>query len=552
IYRYQNETRSKDPTYYISEWCKSLEGRVINQVIYENNIPANGKFVFTDNKKILTKNKFAVPALYFSPGYKTEMVTCRNGLKNGVCETLYLNRTKDISENFDKAFRLHPSDGESYTVTEFKNGIADGNRKRYDTEEKELVEWVTDRFKKIKRTYTYLKVEANYTDGKLNGPYKEYFYNGKPAMQVNFAMDKFDGKMEVFTIKGEPLTFANWKNGIREGAYGEFRDGKKKVEANFENDLLNGDYIEYNYKTGVKLYQLNCKQSFITNKKLFFENGNLKEEVIFEMAFGVAFSSWWMGSESFLQIRETYKTRELPAHYLVDGIYKSYFENGKILCEGKLSKGVPSGTWKFYNVAGNLINEVNFINNSKSGMLITGYFNNGKLRCKGFVLNWETGYDCSTHQDKTKFEIDYKEAWSFDGTQILSKGNGGGIFMDENGSRIFSGEFVNNSKNGLWKYYDPNGKLNESGKYKMDVKDGLWFYGDLENLNFEDGACYDENNAYAKKMFQQNQQKLKLRTELYKDGSLIEHYDFETDLNKEREYSGGSKKQKTRTLSGLN
>jgi antitoxin component YwqK of YwqJK toxin-antitoxin module len=224
---------------------------------------------------------------------------------------------------------------------------------------------------------------------------------------------------------------------------------------------------------------------------------------------------------------------------MITADYRSYFENGKKLCEGKLVEGDPIGTWKFYDVAGTMINEVKFpgikdtIQNQKP---ITGYFTNGKLRCKGTVNDWESGYDCSTHQDKTNFDIKYTDAWTYDGIQILKSGTGKGIFQDENGNRIFSGEYLNYKEEGLWKYYDRNQKLHATGKYKNGIKDGLWYYGDLENLNFEDGACFDANDKDAQKKFQQNQKELKLKTELYKDGNLIEEHNFETDLNKEIEY----------------
>jgi antitoxin component YwqK of YwqJK toxin-antitoxin module len=389
-----------------------------------------------------------------------------------------------------------------------------------------------------------LYADVNYTNGILNGSYKTFYYNGKLELNANLHSGKFNGPVQTFYEDGSIQLTCNFKNDSLHGdfiSYSKFPN--KKEEAHFENNNLQGDYIVYSDSVQIPFIKINADKNILRNKKVFSDEGKLLEEISFKENSEMQFCADIAGYQSFLELRKAPKGIEGEEKMFAS--YKAFYENGKTLCEGEIVKGFPNGQWKFYNVQGVLINEVIFADTSflspgdyeakKYYASITGYFNNGKIRCKGFVREWESGYDCSTYTDKTKFAIFYTDAWTYEGTQVIKNGTGKGIISDENGIKISSGELVNYKEEGVWKYFDPNQKLNETGKYISGSKDGLWYSGDLENLNFEDAACFDANNKSAQQALDYSKKVIKLTTELYRNGALMDSQTFETDLNTERD-----------------
>ncbi|MBC7864134.1 MAG: hypothetical protein IAF38_14250 [Bacteroidia bacterium] len=530
----------------IREYSDDFEGTAWANTYLENDKPINGNIILVSDEKILKKNKFTIHSANYENASTIETGNLLNGIRNGKWEFVILKRKKNISENAGSSFRLKPKDGESYLVANFTDGEADGLVQNYQTEELRLEKYNKDSsdYVMVDKTFLFKEYEANYSKGFLNGSYKTFYYTGKPKLISNLNMGKTDGRVEFYTETGELQQFANYKNDSLYGEYAEFIGGKKNVEAYFENNRLKGNYTVFDIMTGKPVQQINADKNIVRSKKLFFDNGDLKEEMKFADSSKTEFGTDIAGYDNFLEQRK--RKFKIIGEEKMFATYTTFFENGKILCNGNIIGGFPKEKWSFYNVAGTLTNEVHFkdtvigLAGEKDSAAfvgkITGYFNNGKIRCRGFVYTWTSGYDCSTHQDKTAFEIFYTDAWDYEGKQILKSGNGNGIIYDENGNKIADGEYVNFKRNGLWKFYDPSQKLNETGKYVNGNKDGLWFEGDLENMNFEDGACFDQENKEARKSFEYAKRELNYSVILYKNGDLITTETFETNLNKTKEY----------------
>lgn len=530
--------------YRINTPLPSLEGVIESERMYERGLPMEGKLLVAGNKKFIASNSFKTKhTLHETDARLIRLNSYSNGLKHGTCETVFLERKNKISDNLEQSFLLDPRPGESYHVVNYNNGVRHGKEKLMSVAEELKVLYNKDSsdgsIKKI--VYAFPLLDINYSNGVTEGPFLYSHSNGKKAVAGAFKEGRLHGRLELFEKNGMCAAIANYDNDIANGPFTEFSEGRRYMEGYFNEGIPGGKFIMYNTDNGRPLVEMDVKNSYIETKRIYFDppegdtssRGALKEALAFSEGSFVPFTERWWGTESFLSLSEAWKYKKVPAEFAVNAQYSAYFENGKTLCAGMLKDGLPAGIWKFYNVAGTLINEVVFEDNRTS---ITGYFNNGKLRCKGTVKNWSSGYDCSTHQDKTLFEISYTDAWNYSGEQILKDGTGKGVFQDENGSRLIAGEMSNYRENGIWKYYDPNGKLNATGKFVNGHKEGLWFYGDLENLNFEDAACFDPNDSLAQHKFRYNQKVVNLTTELYVNGQLRQTYHFNSDLNKEQEY----------------
>ena len=123
----------------------------------------------------------------------------------------------------------------------------------------------------------------------------------------------------------------------------------------------------------------------------------------------------------------------------LDGISKTYFENGKIYELGSYVKGIRQGKWKLYYRNGNLRSQGMFEDGYRSGIW-TYYNENESLFMRGpHVKNLKSGLWETFHKD---------------------------------GSIKGKGEFKSGLKQGNWTMYEINGKLDQdlSGTYDKGVK----------------------------------------------------------------------------------
>ena len=162
----------------------------------------------------------------------------------------------------------------------------------------------------------------------------------------------------------------------------------------------------------------------------------------------------------------------------------------------------------------------------------TGFYSTGAKRCNGYIKNLDLSYDCFTKQDKADLDFYSLNYFDINGKQLLKNGNGFFIKYDANGLRVSSGKLINCLEDSLWKYYTPEQKLNEIGHYVDFEKDGVWYEGDLEGVNFEDGACFDMTDKAEVKEFISKQKDLRIVKIIYRNGVSIERIRFDSNLNK--------------------
>lgn len=84
-----------------------------------------------------------------------------------------------------------------------------------------------------------IRVERNYSEGKLHGPFKNYYENGNIKGEGNFKNSELEGvlKFENQDFSGNKLKFElNFVDGKRHGTCKEFdKNGKLKTECYFNN-----------------------------------------------------------------------------------------------------------------------------------------------------------------------------------------------------------------------------------------------------------------------------------------------------------------------------
>jgi antitoxin component YwqK of YwqJK toxin-antitoxin module len=505
-------------------------------------------------KKTYYKNDTALNGTYYFSGVRKSKKWPTNikhtgytGLEDNIClgeftagkkeglwkELDYDDYPKRAPLDLKTYFFSHPKKVTAYKEVSYKNGMLEGtythyqmyNPKEDDSESKEPI-------------ILYKQIEANYTRDTLNGNHKTYYTNGKLKRELNYIMGSPDGECKSYDFEGNLDGIIHFNKGRLDGKYMNYNEGALKSYGNFKNNALCDSLVYYynNHLINEKVY---AKNDTIIKKIKYFNSGKVKEEMNFNNLSTYTMSEELMLSQSFI---ETLIAGEYNTLRNAQGSFKNYYESGQLLSEGEVKDGALYGPWKFYSINGVMIHEVNFQdtmivlpNNSDtveiSGYYI-GYYTNGKKRCDGYIKDLEVSYDCFSKQDKPDLDFYALNFFDINGKQTLNNGNGYFIKYEANGLRVAAGKLVNCQEDSLWRAYSPEQKLIEIGNFVNNEKDGVWYEGDLEGVNFEDGACFDMNNTEEVNAFNQKRKELSIRKTIYRNGNVIDSQHFESNLNK--------------------
>lgn len=139
-----------------------------------------------------------------------------------------------------------------------------------------------------------------------------------------------------------------------------YPDGKLKVEAQYKDNFLNGNYKEY-YQNGNLAVEENYKNGKLEGiKKVYFENGNIEWEAIYKEG-------------------------------VEDGLHKKYSGKGILLLEAYFKNGKQDGLTKSYYEDGLLESKQEYKNDIPNGKALF-YYTNGQLKMDAIVDNDETIY----------------------------------------------------------------------------------------------------------------------------------------------------------------
>jgi len=114
-------------------------------------------------------------------------------------------------------------------------------------------------------------------DGKKDGPYKEWYDNGKLRYDHNYEMGKFKGVQKNYFDDGKLEIEANYKEGELHGLYKAFyNNGQIKKDAYYQNGDVQGVYKEF-YSNG----QLIFTSNYVNGKadglyQEWYENGQIR------------------------------------------------------------------------------------------------------------------------------------------------------------------------------------------------------------------------------------------------------------------------------------
>lgn len=217
----------------------------------------------------------------------------------------------------------------------------------------------------------YLYHDARDEEGRLvNGPlYRELNYKNGIEVDTSFVIDR-----DRWLIELECLN----KKGERHGLYAKFYPEMKfQDRRHYSNGKPVGDWINY-YKDGNirELYKYSKDGNKVDTYK-YHPDGKLKFESHIENSIYIGVyktvskegkvqseyqytNGWERGKQMRISNYLYPETYTINKNGKMNGKYRQTDMQGNKRVEGKFSKGMKVGTWKFYTATGDLLEEVQF------------------------------------------------------------------------------------------------------------------------------------------------------------------------------------------------
>ncbi|OFX79184.1 MAG: hypothetical protein A2X12_01910 [Bacteroidetes bacterium GWE2_29_8] len=291
----------------------------------------------------------------------------RNGLKQGIWKTFYtgiITKT-ECKYNDDKLngyLKEYSIDGQILKIEKYENGNLIKNVEEIETPESEIKYYKTgivkqrgfyrsnmkdgiwvnyDSLGDIEATSIYKKdilLEKGITDkaGLKQGTWEEYYETGDLKGKGNYVNGEKDGKWLYLFKNGNVNQEGEYANGRCIGLWKwYYENGKELRTETFKNGLEEGIMTDYGIDGQI-----------ITKGK--YEEGMKQGE--------------W-----FLKVGD-YKEEGVYVDNEKDGIWKHYYESGKLSFIGEYMYGEPFGKHTYYYENGNVMEEGTYKNGKKNGI----------------------------------------------------------------------------------------------------------------------------------------------------------------------------------------
>ncbi|MFM7023041.1 MAG: hypothetical protein ACKOXB_08685 [Flavobacteriales bacterium] len=354
-----------------------------------------------------------------------------------------------------------------------------------------------------------IKAYSFYENGKQQGITYRINEIGDTMMIRNYVNDTlegpaYDASIDYRTYKIKSQCYINYHKGEAVGNF-TFMDGFGMKRLVFTIDSSRIDYFQYDYL----LPNWESLLAFAGKVKVFHPNGKLYAEGNMQMY---------------------PETKEEKYAYNEDYMYEGGFDGDYEYSPVGEDYAAPlkmykNGVWSYYNSVGRKLAEINYTQDSSYVMgadtsfamgTYTGYYDNGRLKYKGFLISEEPVENCESDLGEVEFIANYSTYVSASGDTLVKNGTGKLQIFNHDGGLKFEGEVKNFKKQGWWKEYNKEGKLIGAGQYSDDMKNGRWLSGDLTGLNYLDGGCY-ESEIIKEKVDKANKYKIEIVETIYEN-----------------------------------
>lgn len=430
-----------------------------------------------------------------------------NEKPDGYWKSYYENGTLKSEGNridfqLDGPWKFYNSKGELRLVTNYRNGLKEGNRITY-TEEERIEEYFEEDVKQGTAFYydadNYLVKTIPYENGREQG-FARFFnrdsvvitlmeYRKGVAVSREF-INRYDqqnlphGLWKTFYPDGLVREELSYKHGKLDGYCKKYdRDGNLETilkysegELVLDSDELTVFEIRRDYYPDMKVKIEGSYRDGVADgiRKEFNADGTLRVVYIIDMG--------RLTGEGMLD--------ELGKK---QGFWKEYFKEGGLKSEGNYKDGIRTGAWIFYFPSGSVEQKGFFNEKGKEDGKWVWYYADGTLRreedyARGLRNGAMVEYD---EQGKVIAEGNFEEGeeegeWKYqeegyrqEGTYAMGERDGDWKHYYPEGNISFSGNYIDGYPDGRHVYYNPDGTLKTEGSFIMGIRHGLWkFYSD--------------------------------------------------------------------------
>lgn len=330
-----------------------------------------------------------------------------------------------------------------------------------------------------------VKAIGSYKDGELDGLLRTFSPFGAKICELTFAMGKRQGVMQCFyangtmssenfyeagelhgtsTVKnqlGDITGVFVYKNGLLDGDYIEYFDGKVLKSKSTYKDGVIGDVRTTYYENG----QVKSVENFVNGKysknTTYFANGSLSTIYSYDSDEKLQNVAYY-NTQNKIYFEEEYDkgllkkayqyNQDSPNKVAVDFkknpfILKNLF--GITVAKGKMENGKNVGLWEYYSQNGVLKSIENFKNGLKEGIQ-KDYDMSGELSATYHAENGEIHGALTNHKNNSIMGIQYfKEGLK----------NGPYQFFYKTGKLSYEGFYSENEQNGFQIGYRQDGTL---------------------------------------------------------------------------------------------
>jgi antitoxin component YwqK of YwqJK toxin-antitoxin module len=345
---------------------------------------------------------------YYLNGQKKWEVNMTDGKNDGYYESYYMNGLPE-SEGWIKAgesqgeWVYYDAMGKLSSKNYYVDGELSGYKEDFDPSGKKTIEQkydtgllqemtqyddngkviATDIFPKGAGKYTLhfpngkVRVQGTFINGNLNGAYQSFYFDGSLEVNSFYKAGDLDSTYTAYYYGGVKQLERKYHYGSKAGistAYNE--DGTLSNTINYVNDVASGERLSYDI-SGSKDFIMNYKDGLSDGltQKFDTDGKTLAYQIMFDNDAAVSYS--YQGTDGklvpFIPIAN------------INGLFKSFYANGKVSRESGYADGVKHGKTIVYYSNGQLRSDDTMVYGTTDGHS-KEYYPDGKLMSESFYV----------------------------------------------------------------------------------------------------------------------------------------------------------------------
>ena len=311
--------------------------------------------------------------------------------------------------------------------------------------------------------------EGFLVNGEPNGYWKTYYQNGTLKSEGNRKNFMLDSIWKFYTDSSRVMLEINYKLGKKNGIRKTYQKDEV-VAANFVDDVKQGLAINY------------------------YPDGKIKKKTIYIDGREEGFTKEYAQDSRVITITEYKKGFIINSEYInrfreeqKHGVWKGFFDNENTKTECEYSYGKKNGYYKEFDINGNLIKILKYVNDElqfdvpelASLDVKTDYYKDGKIK---IIASYKDGIPEGVRRDYSR-EGQIVKSYIYRNGIIIGegivdeKGMRQGFWKEfyESGELMGEGVYKDNKRQSEWKFYFKDGKPEQTGKYNNNGRpNGLW------------------------------------------------------------------------------